>query len=54
LLLAEQHGVGPALYPALRDEPDVPAAVMDQLRGIYEYHARKNLKFAGELLRILD
>ena len=54
LQLVEQHGVGPALYPALRDEPDVPAAVMDQLRGIYEYHARKNLKFAGELLRILD
>jgi len=54
LQLAEHHGVTPALYSALRHSENVPPAVLDQLRERYEQNVRKNLKFAGELFRILD
>lgn len=52
--LAEQHGVAPLLYSVLRDQGNVPAPVLEQLRDVYEHTARKNLKFVGELFRILD
>jgi hypothetical protein len=55
LRLAEDHSVVPLVYRALRGASDaVPAATLDDLRGRYEQNARRNLKFAGELFRILD
>ena len=55
LRLAEQHGVMPLLYQALRDLPDlVPHTILEELRVRYEHNARKNLRFTAELIRILD
>jgi hypothetical protein len=52
---AEHHGVTPLAYQALREVPDrVPSAVLDDLARRYEHNARRNLRFTGELIRILD
>jgi hypothetical protein len=55
LRLVEHHSVLPLVYQTLRDQSGaVPAATLDDLRGRYEQNARRNLKFTGELVRILD
>jgi hypothetical protein len=55
LRLAEHHGVVPLVYRALRGlSGAVPAATLDDLCARYEQNARRNLRFAGELFRILD
>jgi hypothetical protein len=53
--LAEHQGVLPLMYEALRNFPDsVSVATLDELRSRYENNGRKNLRFTGELFRILD
>lgn len=55
LELAEHHGVAPLVHQALCRRPTfAPDSVVEQLRTRYESNARKNLKFVGELFRILD
>jgi Uncharacterised nucleotidyltransferase len=55
LRLAESHSVTPLAYQTLRQVPDsVPPAILDELRRRYENNARRNLRFAAELIRILD
>jgi len=55
LHLAEHHGVVPLLYQSVRGwSRNVPAAILEDLRRRYENNARRNLKFAAELFRILD
>jgi hypothetical protein len=53
--LAEHHSVLPLLYQALHGLGGaVPPVILDDLRGRYEHDARRNLKFTGELFRVLD
>ena len=53
--LAEHHGVMPLLYQSVRGlSRSVPAGFLEGLRRRYENNARRNLKFAAELFRILD
>lgn len=55
LRLAEHHGVVPLLYQSVRGlSRNVPAAILEDLRKRYENNARRNLKFAADLFRILD
>jgi hypothetical protein len=55
LSLAEHHGVLPLVYQALRGcSAVVPSAISDDLGARYELNARRNLKFTGELFRVLD
>jgi Uncharacterised nucleotidyltransferase len=55
LRLAEHHNVIPLVYQALRQIPDeVPPAILDELRTRFDHNARKNLRFAAELTRILE
>jgi hypothetical protein len=53
--LAEHHNVVPPLYQSVRGlAGNVPAPILEDLRRRYEHNARRNLKFAAELFRILD
>ena len=53
--LAEHHSVLPLLYRALRGlSGAVPPGILEDLRDRYEHDARRNLKFTGELVRVLD
>ena len=55
LSLAEHHSVLPLVYQTLRGySAVVPSAISDNLRARYELNARRNLKFTGELFRVLD
>jgi hypothetical protein len=55
LTLAEQHSVTPPVYQVLREIPGaVPGLTLDELARRYQHNARRNLRFAAELIRILD
>ena len=55
LRLGEHHGVLPLVYQAVRDRAcRIPSAAFDDLRARYEHNARRNLRFTGELFRLLD
>jgi hypothetical protein len=55
LALAEHHSVTPLIYHALRELPQaVPTATFDQLARLCHHNALRNLRFAAELIRILD
>lgn len=56
LILCEWHGVTPRVYKTFHKDglPDVPAAVLRQLRAFHQYGSARGVALAEELSRLLE